>query len=237
MSLPAIRNALKTAADPKKAAFLPSFFKTGKGEYGEGDRFIGVTVPKLRALARKHPTLPLKDIETLLKSPIHEERLLSLIILAHQYDKADEQGKEKIYRFYLKNAKRVNNWDLVDSSAHKIVGPHVDGKDDQILDKLARSKNLWEKRIAIISTFHFIYKGDCSKTYRIADRLMKDEHDLIHKAVGWMLRETGKRCSEVGLERYLEPRAARMPRTMLRYAIEKMPPAKRAHYLALKRVS
>ncbi len=237
MSLPAIRKALRAAADPKKAAFLPSFFKTGKGQYGEGDKFIGVTVPVIRAVARKHTQLPLGDIEILLKSPIHEERLLSVIILSNQYAKADERGKEGIYRFYLKNAKRVNNWDLVDSSAHKIVGPHVYGKDDKILDKLAKSKNLWERRIAIISTFYFIYQGSCSKTYRIADALMKDDHDLIHKAVGWMLRETGKRCSEVGLERYLEPRAARMPRTMLRYAIEKMSPAKRAHYLALKRVS
>ncbi|MCC6563797.1 DNA alkylation repair protein [Candidatus Uhrbacteria bacterium] len=237
MSLRAIRNKLKTAADPKKAAFLPSFFKTGKGEYGEGDRFIGVTVPKIRGIAREHAKLSLKEIELLLKSPIHEERLLAVIILSNQYARAEEKQKEALYRFYLKNAKRVNNWDLVDSSAHKIVGPHLDGKDDKILDALANSKNLWEKRIAIISTFYFIYKGDCSKTYRIADLLMKDEHDLIHKAVGWMLRETGKRCSEVGLERYLEPRAAKMPRTMLRYAIEKMLPSKRAHYLALKRVS
>jgi 3-methyladenine DNA glycosylase AlkD len=234
MSLSALKQALRKAADPKKAAFFPRFFKTGKGEYGEGDTFLGVTVPEIRKIAKLSHALPLADIERLLLSPIHEERLLSVILLANRYPKSDEKGKEVIYRFYLKHAKRVNNWDLVDSSAHKIVGPHLHGKDDKILDKLAKSKNLWERRIAIMATFYFIYQGDCSKTYRIADTLMKDEHDLIHKAVGWMLRETGKRCSEVGLERYLEPRAAKMPRTMLRYAIEKMSPAKRARYLALK---
>lgn len=237
MSLVIIRKALRAAADPAKAAFYPRFFKTGKGEYGEGDQFLGVTVPRIRLIAKAHQDLPLKEIETLLLSPIHEERLLSVILLANRYSKSDEKGKNEIYRFYLKNATRVNNWDLVDSSAHKIVGPQLEGKDDKILDKLAKSKNIWERRIAIIATFHFIYKGDCSKTYRIADLLLKDEHDLIHKAVGWMLRETGKRCAEVGLERYLEPRAAKMPRTMLRYAIEKLPAAKRAHYLALKRMS
>lgn len=237
MSLSALRQALRKAADPKKAAFFPRFFKTGKGEYGEGDTFLGVTVPETRKIAKAYRDLSLKDIATLLFSPIHEERLLSVILLANRYPKSDEKEKEAIYRFYLKNAKRVNNWDLVDSSAHKIVGPHLQGKDDKILDKLAKSKNLWERRIAIIATFHFIYKGDCAKTYRIADTLMNDEHDLIHKAVGWMLRETGKRCSEVGLERYLQPRAAKMPRTMLRYAIEKLSPAKRAHYLARKRMS
>jgi 3-methyladenine DNA glycosylase AlkD len=234
MSLIALRKALRAAADPKKAAFLPRFFKTGKGEYGAGDKFLGVKVPETRKIAKAYKDLPIKDIETLLFSPIHEERLLSVILLANRYAKSDEKGKEQVYRFYLKHAKRVNNWDLVDSSAHKIIGPHLQGKDDRVLDKLAKSKNLWERRIAIIATFHFIYKGDCSKTYRIADLLLKDEHDLIHKAAGWMLRETGKRCSGVGLERYLEPRAATMPRTMLRYAIEKMSPAKRAHYLRLK---
>lgn len=234
MSLVALRKALRAAADPKKAAFSPRFFKTGKGEYGEGDKFLGVTVPEMRKIAKAYRDLPLEDIETLLFSPIHEERLLSVILLANRYPKSDLKGKEEIYRFYLKNAKRVNNWDLVDSSAHKIVGAHLEGKDDAILDKLAKSKNLWERRIAIIATFHFIHKGDCSKTYRIADQLMEDEHDLIHKAVGWMLRETGKRCSEVGLRRYLEPRAAVMPRVMLRYAIERMPARRRAYYLALK---
>lgn len=236
MSLLAIRKALRAAADPKKAAFFPRFFKTGKGEYGEGDRFIGVTVPEIRKIAKAHAELPIKDIERLLLSPIHEERLLAVILLAHQFAKQDERGRVEIYRFYLKHAKRVNNWDLVDSSAHKIVGPFLEGKDDHILDTLAQSKNLWERRIAIIATLHFICQGNAGKTYRIADRLLHDDHDLIHKAVGWMLRETGKRCSMVGLERYLEPRAAVMPRTMLRYAIERMPARRRAYYLALKPV-
>lgn len=232
MSVSAARRALRAHADPKKAVVLSRFFKTGKGEYGEGDHFIGVIVPKTRLVAKRYADLSLSEIRTLLWSSIHEERLLAVIILANQFAKADEKRKKQIYTFYLANAKRVDNWDLVDTSAHKIVGAYLDGKDDSVLDKLAKSKNLWERRIAIIATAYFIAKGDCTKTYRIADLLLTDSHDLIHKAVGWMLRETGKRCSEVGLERYLDRHAAKMPRTMLRYAIEKMSPTKRAHYLS-----
>lgn len=237
MSLAAARRDLRSYADAEKATFFPRFFKTGKGEYGEGDRFIGVTVPHIRFVAKVHPELSLRDLSTLLKSPIHEDRLLALIILTRQFAKGDEACRREIYRFYLDHTDRINNWDLVDLSAHKIVGAYLDGKNDKALDTLAKSKNLWERRIAIISTFHFLYKGDCSKTFRIADFLLSDTHDLIHKAVGWMLREAGKRCSHTELERYLDRHAPRMPRTMLRYAIERLPAGKKRKYMAVERTS
>lgn len=235
MSLASVRRALRAQADAEKAAFFPRFFKTGKGEYGEGDRFIGVTVPNIRRVAKEYPTLSFRDVSALLKSPIHEERLLALIILTHQFADGDEMRQKEIYRFYLEHTDRINNWDLVDVSAHKIVGAFLDGKNDKMLDRLAKSKDLWERRIAIVATFHFLHRGDCSKTFRIADFLLSDRHDLIHKAVGWMLREAGKRCSQAELERYLDRHAARMPRTMLRYAIERLPVATRRKYLSAKK--
>jgi 3-methyladenine DNA glycosylase AlkD len=215
-----VERTLKEVADPVKAAFFPRFFKSGPGQYGEGDIFIGVTVPQNRIVAKKFIDLPLKDVEQLLKSPLHECRLCALLILGMQFKKSDESGRKKIVDVYLKNTKYVNNWDLVDGSAQYILGPWLDGKDASVLDTLAVSGNLWEERIAIVSTFYFIRKGELGHTFRIAKLLMHHEHDLIHKAVGWMLREAGKK-DLAALEAFLQKHYKTMPRTMLRYAIEK----------------
>ncbi len=207
------------------------FFKTGKGQYGEGDQFIGITVPDTRIVAEKFIHLSFPDIQSLLDSPIHEERLTALLILVGQYKKGDEQARKNIFDFYLKNTSRVNNWDLVDLSADKIVGAHLEKeKNRKLLDTLSRSSNLWKKRIAIVSTFHFIRKNEFADTFRITDTLMKDSHDLLHKACGWMLREVGKRDEEE-LKAFLKKHYKIMPRTMLRYAIERFPPALRKKYL------
>ena len=206
------------------------FFKTGKGEYGEGDKFVGIKVPVQRKIANQFRELDLEDLQTLLNSIIHEERLISLLILVAQYNKADEKLKEKIYRFYKKNSKNINNWDLVDLSAPKIIGTHLLNRDKQILYKYAYSNNLWEKRISIISTYSFIKNHDFKTTLEISDILLNDDHDLIHKAVGWMLREVGKQDLKT-LENFLKPRYNKMPRTMLLYSIEKFPEKKRKKYL------
>ena len=232
MSLAQARKDLRSLADTKKAAFFPYFFKTGKGEYGEGDKFLGVTVPAIRRVANKHIELSLKDIDALLKSPWHEDRLLGVIILTYQFDRGDEPLRKKIFDFYLAHTKCINNWDLVDASASRIVGAYLEGKDTKILDRLARSKLIWERRIAMISTLYFTWNGNPEPALRIAERLLDDEHDLMHKAVGWMLREVGKRCSEAKLEHFLKRNLKRMPRTTLRYAIERFPEAKRRGYLA-----
>lgn len=205
------------------------FFKTTPGHYAEHDRFLGIPVPSLRQIAKKHSALPLTDIQTLLASPYNEERLLALFILAHQYKKSPEPT----YQFYLKNLAHVNNWNLVDSSAHLIIGAHLYTKDKSLLLTLANSKNLWEKRIAIIATLYFIKKDQLDWTFKIAEILLHDTHDLIHKAVGWMLREAGKR-NEDELTLFLDIHHAQMPRTMLRYSIEKYPPDIRARYLLRK---
>ncbi len=226
-----LRNSLQEQADPDKARFLKTFFKTGPGQYGEGDVFLGITVPAQRAIVRDFAALPLGDIQALLNSSLHEERLTALIILVGQFKKADEKGRERIYRFYLKNAARVNNWDLVDSSAHHIVGAHLEGKSHAILKELARSPMLWERRIAMVATFYHIHKGRSEPALSIARMLLKDEEDLMHKAVGWMLREVGKRASLADLEAFLRRHHQEMPRTMLRYAIERFPEAKRKAYL------
>lgn len=218
---------LNAYANPKKAKDCAWFFKTGKGEYGEGDVFLGITVPLQRKLAKKYKDLSLKHTEQLLSSKIHEHRLTALFILIDKYRKGD---KEEIVNLYLKNAKRVNNWDLVDSSAHHILGDYLLDKPRNILYKLAKSKNLWEKRIAIISTAAFINKNDFKDTLRISEILLNDDHDLIHKAVGWMLREVGKKDQSVE-EKFLKKYHKTMPRTMLRYAIEKFSPAKRKFYM------
>lgn len=224
---------LKVAGDQTKARVLGRFFKTGKGQYGEGDIFLGVYVPFQRQIAKKYSTLPLTDIETLLKSKIHEHRLGALFILCDQFKKADEKTKEKIFKFYLKNSQGVNSWDLVDLSAPNIVGEWLLKKDRKILYKLARSKNLWQKRIAIVSTLTFIRAKQLDDTIKISEILMGDTHDLIHKAVGWMLREAGKR-DEAVLRKFLDKHAVKMPRTMLRYSIEKFNPSTRKYYLCLK---
>jgi 3-methyladenine DNA glycosylase AlkD len=216
--------------NPAKAQILQNFFKTNPGEYGEGDIFYGITVPESRKLAIKYSSLSLEEIESLLKSEIHEERLIAVLILVHNYKNGSDSTKQEIYNFYLSNTKRINNWDLVDLSAHKILGAHLLNKPRDILYKLSSSSNLWDRRIAIISTFHFIRNSDFHDTLKLAKILLKDNHDLIHKSVGWMLREIGKRDLPV-LESFLKQYYKQMPRTMLRYAIERFPEEKRQAYL------
>ncbi len=225
--------ALKQLADPIKAKNLARFFKTGAGEYGEGDIFLGITVPAQRKVAKEHLDLPLSEIEKLLASSVHEQRFTALEILVMQYEKAGTKEQEKIFKFYLRQAKRINNWDLVDTSARYIVGHYLFARDRAVLYKLAKSKNLWEKRIAIVATHHFISEGDFADTLTLAEVLMSDKHDLIHKAVGWMLREVGNKSLST-LQGFLDNYAHTMPRTMLRYAIEKLPPLERRKYLTAR---
>jgi 3-methyladenine DNA glycosylase AlkD len=221
-----LKRYLKSFAVEEKVPLYQGFFKTGKGEYGEGDKFIGVTVPNSRRVAKKFADLSFSEVAKLLASEIHEERLIALLIIVSQFQKADEKGREKIYNFYLKNTKHINNWDLVDLSAGKIVGEYLAKKNKTILYKLAGSKSLWERRIAIISTSNFIGKGMFEHTLKISALLLTDKEDLIHKAVGWMLREVGKR-SEKNLLRFLKINYKQLPRTSLRYAIERLPQNKR----------
>ncbi len=225
------RSEILSLKNPEKIQICQSFFKTGKGQYGEGDVFYGITVPQQRKLVQKYPDLSLSDIQSLLESKIHEERLSALLILVGQFQKSGPAKRKEIYDFYLRMAKRVNNWDLVDSSAEQIVGAFLDGKDKAVLEKIARSSNVWERRISIIATFYEIKNQNPAPTLKIAKLLLRDEHDLIHKAVGWMLREVGKRCSEESEEKFLDRHASSMPRTMLRYAIERFSPQKRKKYL------
>lgn len=230
----AIRRELRAAADPSRAALLQRFFKTGPGEYAEGDRFLGLTVPQVRAIAAKHQMLPLSDIAALLASPWHEERLLALVMLVRQYERGTAAQREAIYRLYRRSTACINNWDLVDCSAGSIVGAHLAARDRRALERLARSPLVWERRIAVISTFFFIRRGELQPTLRMARLLLDDDHDLIHKAVGWMLREVGKQDRAV-LQRFLDAHAHRMPRTMLRYAIERFPERLRQRYLRARR--
>jgi 3-methyladenine DNA glycosylase AlkD len=225
-----IKRDLSQLRNPEKAKKLSGFFKSGKGQYGEGDIFLGISVPDQRKVAKKYLNLPLTDLQALLNSAIHEHRLTALLILVSKYRKADIPSKDEIFRFYLNNTENINNWDLVDMSAPKIVGEHLRDKDTTILFKLAQSSNLWERRIAMLSTFTFIRYNDFDVAISIAEQLVHDDHDLIHKAVGWMLREIGKRDQEIE-ERFLEKYARLMPRTMLRYAIEKFEANKRKFYL------
>jgi 3-methyladenine DNA glycosylase AlkD len=226
-----VRKELKSMADPYKAAILQRYFKTGLGQYGEGDIFIGVTVPQSRKVAKKFSQLHLVEVKMLLYSHIHEERLVALLILVWRYSSAlsSREEKEEIVKFYLDNIKQVNNWDLVDLSAPNILGAHLINRDRRLLYRLARSENVWERRIAILATYHFIRNGDFSDTLKIAEMLLQDRHDLIHKAAGWMLREVGKRdvASE---EVFLDKHRSVMPRTMLRYAIERLPESERRRY-------
>jgi len=221
---------LKKAGSKKDAEILQWFFKTGKGEYGEGDKSLGIRVPKIREIAKKYKKLTPEEINKALKSKYHEERLCALLILVEKYSKAGEGEKEEIVKFYLANTKYINNWDLVDLTAPKILGKHLLNRNRKILTKLSRSENLWERRISILSTFEFIRNKDFSDTLKISKKLLKDEQDLIHKAVGWMLREIGKRDLKTE-EEFLKKHYNKMPRTMLRYAIEKFPEKKRLAYL------
>ena len=226
------RKELKSMADPDKAAILQRFFKTGPGGYGEGDVFIGVTVPQSRQIAKKFSQLPLGEVRTLLYSRIHEERLVALLILAWRYGTASSREKEGIVKFYLDHIKQVNNWDLVDLSAPNILGAHLvdrENRQRRLLYRLAKSENAWERRIAILATYHFIRNGDFSEKLKIAEMLLQDRHDLMHKAVGWMLREVGKRDAAAE-EAFLEKHCNVMPRMMLRYAIERLPERKRRRY-------
>ena len=230
MNLTEIKKEIKKSANPQKAELLQRFFKTGPGEYGEGDIFLGIMVPVQRSIAKKFKQLPLKDLKELLYSDRHEERLISLLILVEQFRKGDDQLKEEIFTFYHLHRKRINNWDLVDLTAHIISGSYLMDKDKTILYKLAESKNIWDRRIAVLSTFHFIKNNVFDDALCIAEKLLIDKHDLIQKAVGWMLREIGKRDINTE-EGFLEKHYKKMPRTMLRYAIEKFPEKKRLAYL------
>src|ERR1035437_5095148 len=193
MSLSEIKKEIKKNTDPRKAELLQRFFKTGPGQYGEGDIFLGLMVPVQRAIVKKYKDLSLKDLKVLLNSGIHEERLIALLILVEQYKKGDEQKKEDIFTFYHLHRKRINNWDLVDLTANRISGAYLMHKNKSLLYKLAESKNIWDRRIAVLSAFHFIKNNVFNDALRIAEKLLNDKHDLIQKAVGWMLREIGKR--------------------------------------------
>jgi len=232
MSLTSLKQELKKAASAPLGKKYSRFFKTGKGEYGEGDIFIGIRVPDLRKIVKNHTGLSLSKTEKLLQSKIHEFRLASLIILNKKYQKADQDLKKQIYCLYLKNSQYINNWDLVDISAPKIIGLYLKNKKKQrkILYQLALSKNLWQKRIAIIATAAFIKENDFTDTLKISKILLNDSHDLIHKAVGWMLREVGKKDQTIE-EKFLKKHYQTMPRTMLRYSIEKFSDKKRKFYL------
>jgi len=251
-----LKKELKRIADSKKAKLLSGFFKTGKGEYGEGDIFLGIQVPQLRELVKTYKVLNLTDVEELLHSKFHEERLMSLFILVEKFNKGLEKDKKEIYNLYLKNTKWINNWDLIDLSAHEIVGRYLcrgpaaslpsasapstgsvravgspsSGVTPLALIRLAKSKNLWERRIAVLSSFRFIKNNRFNEALDLAEMLVQDKHDLMHKAVGWMLREIGKRDLKTEIV-FLDKYCQKMPRTMLRYAIEKFPEKLRLSYL------
>lgn len=226
-----LRKDLSLYASPQKAEVLKRFFKTGKGQYGEGDIFLGVQVPDLRKIVRKYANIPLDNTLNLLRSKIHEERLIALLIMVEKTKWAKMFERETLFKKYLENTLYINNWDLVDLSADKIVGSYLFEKPKDILYSLAASENLWERRIAVMATFDFIKKGFYEETLKLARILLNDRHDLIHKAVGWMLREIGKRCSQEVLEQFLLANYKQMPRTMLRYAIERLPEDLRQQYL------
>jgi 3-methyladenine DNA glycosylase AlkD len=232
-SLKHIQKEIRKHANKEKAKISQSFFKTGKGEYSEGDIFLGLTVPISRTIVKRFSNTDLKVVIQLLKSKIHEDRLIALLIMVDMYER-DEKKRDKIFGAYLKNTRHINNWDLVDSSADKIVGAHLEHSHADIRNKLATSKELFERRIAMISTFHDIKKGKSGEALRIAEMLLEDGHDLMHKAVGWMLREVGKRCSEKTLIKFLKTYYKRIPRTALRYAIERFPEKTRKQYLVGK---
>lgn len=225
-----IQKELDLFGNPAAAAFAQKFFKTGKGQYGEGDVFRGIRVPMLRQLAKKYKDVGLSDAKELLHSRFHEDRLLALLILVRSYGKGDSATQSRIYELYLQNTEFINNWDLVDVSAEHIVGAFLMEREKEPLTRLALSAALWERRIAIMATFHFIKRDIFDETLRLAKMLLNDKEDLLHKAVGWMLREVGKRDADAQ-EGFLREYSTRMPRTMLRYAIERFPENKRKAYL------
>jgi len=229
-SLAELRRTFRALSEPHRAQHALRFFRTGPGEYGEGDKFLGITVPHIRKISKQCTALKDQDVLQLLQSPYHEERLLALLIFVSQYKKADLGRRTTIYNHYLKHKKYVNGWDLVDLSAPNIVGNHLLDRDRSVLYKLAKSKQLWDRRIAIMATFTFIKQHQFDDTLAIARLLLQDEQDLIHKAAGWMLREIGNRNLAVE-EAFLHQHYRQMPRTMLRYAIEKFAETRRQQYL------
>lgn len=231
MSLKEIKRDIDKLADPKQASNLQRFFKTGKGEYGEGDVFLGIKVPVQRSVAKKHKDLSLNDVQSLLSSKIHEHRLIALLILMKKFDTAEEDAKKQIFELYIKNTHNINNWDLIDLSSPSIVGNYLLDKDRSALYKLAKSNSIWEKRISMLATFEFIANGESKDVLAIAEILVNDKHDLIQKAVGWMLREVGKRVSQQEEEKFLKKHYKTMPRTMLRYAIERFDSKKKELYM------
>jgi 3-methyladenine DNA glycosylase AlkD len=235
LSLKKLSQEIKSHENKPQAAGLQRFFKTGPGQYGAGDRFLGLKVPLQRFLAHKYSNLPLTDIEKLLQSEFHEFRLIGLLILVEQYEKAASQkNKKELVSFYLAQTARINNWDLVDLSVYKILGDFLvaDKKALAVLKKLASSRNMWERRMAMVATYAFLKNRESEKTLVIAKQLLADQHDLIHKAIGWMLREMGKRVSRETLTDFLDQNRQCLPRTTLRYAIERLSPRERAAYLA-----
>jgi 3-methyladenine DNA glycosylase AlkD len=224
-----IQRLLRRSASKEKAVLLQRFFKTGPGQYGEGDKFLGIMVPNIRAVVKEFRDTPLSEAAKLLRSPWHEERLCGLLLLVHRFEEGDDAERKKVAALYLRNTRHINNWDLVDLSAPKILGPYLDGS-RALLYRLVRSRSLWERRISILATFHYIKKSDFRDSLALAETLLGDEEDLMHKAVGWMLREVGKKDVSV-LEGFLRKHHRRMPRTTLRYAIERFPEAKRKRYL------
>jgi 3-methyladenine DNA glycosylase AlkD len=225
-----IRKNLRELSDSARAEQAQRYFKTGKGEYGEGDKFLGIRVPVIRKLVRKYFGISIDEVLLLLRSPFHEERLFALLLLVQMYYRGSEKEKKEIYELYLSNTKYINNWDLVDISASYIVGEYLEDKDKQPIYDLVKSEDLWERRISIISTFHMIKSNDFSDALKISEILRNDREDLIHKAVGWMLREIGKRSLAVE-EKFIRKNYKEMPRTMLRYSIEKFPEERRKAYL------
>jgi 3-methyladenine DNA glycosylase AlkD len=230
-----VRDRLLAAANPAKAALLARFFKTGVGQYGEGDKFLGIIVPVQRTLAKEFRDIELTEIQRLLAEPYHEMRLTALLILDYKYEKADADLQKKIFDFYIKNIRYINNWDLVDVTCRDIVGGYIFAHQQEMprLRMMARSKNIWERRIGIVATAYFIARGQFQETLAISEILMRDEHDLIHKAVGWMLREVGKKDLDT-LKSFLDKHAHEMPRTMLRYSLEKMKPPHKDRYMKAK---
>ena len=231
-----VKDALAKHGNVDDAVFLQRFFKTGPGQYSEGDQFIGVRVPAMRRISKEFKDIPLAEVQKLLDSPIHEHRLAAVVILSYKYPKANEGDKQAIYDLYIRNVYKgqINNWDIVDVTAPGVVGVHLEKRPRDELYKLARSNDLWQKRVAIISTLRFLQKGDPSTSLDMAEILLHDEHDLIHKAVGWTLREVGKRVDEQLLTGFLDKHAHDMPRTALRYSIERLSPEQKARYMAAK---
>lgn len=230
MSADIIKNQLALSGDSHKATFFHKFFKAGKGQYGEGDCFFGCTVPQVREIAKYYKHIHLEEIKKLLDDPVHECRMCALVILTHQFMKADHKNRQLLYNFYLTHTYAINNWDLVDLSAYKIVGEWLKDKDRNDLYRLAESQNMWEQRISVVSTYAFIRQNDYEDTIALCEKQMPHKHDLIHKACGWMLREVGKR-NKNKLVSFLDKNSMKMPRTMLRYSIEKLTAEERIKYM------